>query len=156
MRLLQEGIGQSRMLALLNSTGMFALAPQTIPNPGLPDEAYAQLQATTATSGLFKTNLAELSVMEESCAEVRALRITSFGDLPLIVLSAGREETIASLSDAENQQRWEEWQELQSELVALSSDSMQIIAEQSGHMIQLDQPDLVIEAVREIVDGIQK
>jgi pimeloyl-ACP methyl ester carboxylesterase len=93
--------------------------------------------------------------MEESCAEVRALRITSFGNLPLIVLSAGREETIASLSDAENQQRWEAWQELQSELAALSSDGKQIIAEQSGHMIQLDQPDLVIDAIREMLDALR-
>ena len=155
-RLLQEGVRQFRMLALLSSTGIMALAPQNIPNPGLPDDAYAQLQATTATSGVFETDIAELSVMEESCAEVRALRITSFGNLPLIVLSAGREETIASLSDAENQQRWEGWQTQQSEQAALSSDSKQVIAEQSGHMIQLDQPDLVIDAIREIVDAIQK
>jgi pimeloyl-ACP methyl ester carboxylesterase len=155
-RLLQEGVGQFRMLALLSSTGIMALAPQNIPNPGLPDNAYAQFQATTATSGDFETNNAELKVMEESYAEVRALHITSFRNLPLIVLSAGREETIAFLSDAENQQRWEVWQALQSELVGLSSDSKQVIAEQSGHMIQLDQPDLVIDAIREIVDAIQK
>jgi pimeloyl-ACP methyl ester carboxylesterase len=155
-RLLQEGVGQFRMLALLSSTGIMALAPRNIPNPGLPDNAYAQFQATTATSGDFETNIAELKVMEESYAEVRALHITSFGNLPLIVLSAGREETIAFLSDAENQQRWEVWQALQSELVGLSSDSKQVIAEQSGHMIQLDQPDLVVDAIREVVDAIQK
>ena len=156
IRLLHEGIGQVRKLALLSSTGIMAFAPQNIPNPGLPDGAYAQLQATMATSGIFETDVAELGVMEESCAEVRALRITSFGDLPFIVLSAGREETIASLSDAENQQRWEVWQALQSELVALSSDSKQVIAKQSGHNIQLDQPDLVIDAIREMVDTIRK
>ena len=155
-RLLQEGLGQSRMLAILNSTGLMALAPQNIPNPGFPDEAYAQLQATSATSGIFKTNVAELNVMEESCAEVRALHITSFGNLPLTVLSAGREETIAFLSNTENQQRWEVWQALQSELVGLSSDSKQVIAKQSGHNMQLEQPNLVIDAIREIVDALRK
>ncbi|HSF83113.1 MAG TPA: alpha/beta hydrolase, partial [Anaerolineales bacterium] len=65
-RLLQEGVRQFRMLALLSSTGIMALAPQNIPNPGLPDDAYAQLQATTATGGDFETNIAELKVMEES------------------------------------------------------------------------------------------
>ena len=155
-RLLQEVLGQARMLAILSSTGLMALAPQNIPNPGVPDEAYTQLQATSATSGSFKTNVAELNVMEESCAEVRALHITSFGNLPLIVLSAGRDETIAFLSHAENQQRWEVWQGLQSELVALSSNSKQVIAEQSGHNIQLDQPDLVIDSVQEMVDRFQK
>ena len=155
-RLLQEGVRQVRMFALLSSTGIMALAPQNIPNPGLPHDAYAQLQATVATTRVFETDVAELSAMEVSFAEVHALRITSFGNLPLIVLSAGREETIYSLSDAENQQRWEAWQALQSELVALSSDSKQVIAEQSGHNIQLDQPDLVIDAIREMVDAIRK
>lgn len=154
-RLLQEAIGQVRSLTWLSSTGIMALAPQFIPNPGIPDDAYAQLQATTATSEVFETNAAELEAMETSLNEVLALRIISFGDLPLTVLSAGRKETVPSISDAENQQRWEEWQAFQSELVALSSDSRQIIAEQSGHNIQLDQPGLVIDTIREVVAAIQ-
>jgi pimeloyl-ACP methyl ester carboxylesterase len=152
----QNSAGQFRMFALLNSTGIMALAPQSIPNLGLPDDAYAQWQASLATTGYFKTTLAEINAQEESCAEVRAMKITSFGNMPLIVLSAGRPETIASLSDVGNQQRWEVWQALQSELAALSSEGKQIIAEQSGHMIQLDQPDLVVEAIREMVDEIRK
>ena len=155
-RLLQEGIRQVRMLALLRSTNVMALAPQFIPNPGIPDDAYAQLQATTATSEIFETNVAELEVMEASFNEVLALRIASFGDLPLIVLSAGLKETTPSLSDAENQQRLDEWQALQSELVTLSTNSKQIIAEQSGHNIQLDQPELVIESIREMLDALRK
>ena len=155
-RNLQEGVSQVRMLALLSSTGIMALAPQAIPNPGIPDDAYAQLQAITATSGIFKTTIAEFNVMEESFTEVRALRITSFGDLPLIVLSAGRFEVNPVLSDAENQQVREGWQAQQSEQAALSSDSKQVIAEQSGHNIQLDQPDLVVEAIQEIVDANRK
>lgn len=152
----QEAVGQFRMFALLSSTGMMALVPQTISNPGLPDEAYAQLQAITATTGIFERFLAEMNAVEESSAEVRALRITRLGDMPLIVLSAGYGDAIPSLSDAENQKIWKELQVEQSELAALSSHSKQIIAEQSGHFIQLDQPNLVIDAIREIVDAIRK
>jgi pimeloyl-ACP methyl ester carboxylesterase len=152
----QDSAGSFRMLALLNSTGIMALAPQSIPNRGLPDDAYAQYQASLATTGFFKTTIAELNAQAGHCAEVRALKITGFGDMPLIVLSAGREETIASLSDAGNQQRREVWQALQPELVGLSSDSKQVIAEQSGHMIQFDQPNLVIDAIREMLNAIQK
>lgn len=146
---------QFRFLALLNSTGIMALAPQSIPNPGLPDEAYAQYQAILATTGHFEMYLAEMNASEASSAEVRAMKITSFGDLPLIVHSAGRWDTISLLSDAENQTIWKELQMLQSELAALSSNSKQIIAEQSGHNIHLDQPDLVIDAIREMVAAIQ-
>jgi len=155
-KVIQDATGQFRMFALLSSTGMMALVPQTIPTPGLPENAYAQYQAVTATTGGFETFLAELNAGAESSAEVRALRITSFGDMPLIVLSAGYGDAMASLSDAENQQIWKELQIEQSELAALSSNGKHVIAEQSGHFIQLDQPDLVIDAIRDMVDAIRK
>jgi pimeloyl-ACP methyl ester carboxylesterase len=79
------------------------------------------------------------------------LNITSFGNLPLIVISPGHGDAVASFSDVENQQLWAAFQVQQSELVALSSASKQIIAEQSGHDVHFDQPDLVIDAIREIV-----
>ena len=151
----QEAVGQFRMITLLNSTGMLALAPQTISNPGLPADVFAQYQAISATTEGGETFLAEINAMEESSAEVRSLKITSFGNLPLIVLSAGRWDSISLLSDAENQKIWKELRVEQSELAVLSSESQQIIAEQSGHFIQLDQPDLVIDTIREMLDTIR-
>jgi pimeloyl-ACP methyl ester carboxylesterase len=152
----QDESKQFHMFSLLSSTGIMALAPQSIPNLGLPKDAYAQWQASLATSDYFKTTLAEINAQEDNCAEVRALKITSFGNMPLIVLSAGQPDTVISLSDAGNQQRWEVWQALQPALAALSSEGKQIIAEQSSHMIQLIQPDLVIESIQEMVDAIKK
>jgi len=152
----QDDAKQFRIFALLKSTGIMALAPQSIPNLGLPKDVYAQWQASLATSDYFKTTLAEINAQEDNCAEVRALKITSFGNMPLIVLSAGQPDTVTSLSDAGNQQRWEVWQALQPELAALSSEGKQIIAEQSSHMIQLEQPDLVIDAIQEMVNAIRK
>ena len=147
--------GQARMFELLSSTGLMALAPQNIPNPGIPDDAYAQYQAILATTGNIEMGTVEMNAIEESYTEVRDLHITSFGDTPLIVLSAGQAYAIPILTDAENKQAWEVWQEMQSELVALSSEGKQVIAEQSGHNIQLDQPDLVIDAIREILNAVQ-
>jgi len=152
----QDMNGQFRMLDLLSATGIMALLPQLIPNPDLPAEAYAQYQAILATTGYFKTAIAETNAIEDSCAEVRALHITGFGNMPLIVFSAGQEEVIPSLTDAENQQILKEILVEQSELAALSSDSKLINAEQSGHFIQKDQPDLVIGAIREMMDAIRK
>jgi pimeloyl-ACP methyl ester carboxylesterase len=148
--------GQLRMFALLSSTGIMALVPQYIPNPGLPEDAFAQYQAIMATTRGLETSTAEINAGEKSYAEMRALHMTSFGNIPLIVLSRGHWDVISLLSDADNQQSWEVWQEVQSELAALSPGAKQIIAEQSGHYIQLDQPDLVIEAIREIVDLTRK
>lgn len=47
------------------------------------------------------------------------------------------------------------WQEMQTVLLSLSSDSKQIIATESEHHIQLQQPELVIEAIREINEAVR-
>ena len=151
-----DAVQQFRMLGVLSSTGFMALAPQAIPNQEFPDEVFTRYKVAWATTGHLTTAAAEMSAMLESTAEVRALQITSFGSLPLSVLSAGLNFPIPYLSEAENQQYWEETRAMQSELAALSSMSKQTIVEQSGHHIQFDQPDLMIDAVREMVDAIKK
>ena len=152
----QEMTGQFHFLSFLSSCGMMALAPQTIQNPGYPEDAYAQYQAIVATTRGFEIFLAELNAAEVSSAEARALHMTDFGELPLIVLSAGHGQLIPSFTELENQQLWENLQIEQTELTALSSGGKQIIAEQSCHYIQYDQPDLVIDDIREMLDAIRK
>jgi pimeloyl-ACP methyl ester carboxylesterase len=147
---------QFRMLGRLSSTGFMALAPQAIPNQEFPDDVFAQYKVIWATTGFFNAAATEMSAMLESTAEVRALQITSFGDLPLSAISQGVYTPNPSLSDAENQQYWDEWQAMQSELSALSSNSIHTVAEQSGHHIQFDQPDLVINAIFEMVAALRK
>lgn len=153
---IQDRVQQFRMLSFLSSTGFMALAPQLIPNQGLPEDVFAQYKVNWATTGFFKTGAAEMDAMIASTAEVRALRITSLGNLPLSVISEGHYYPNPSLSNAENQQYWEEWQAMQSELVGLSSNGKQTIAEQSGHNIQHDQPDLVIDAIQEMVGALRE
>jgi len=87
-----------------------------------------------------------------SVAEVRAANWHS--DIPLIVLTRGsatfnpRDYAIPSLAPKFEQIRLE----LQKELVRRSSKGKQVIAEKSGHNIHRDQPDLVIEAIREVME----
>ena len=44
------------------------------------------------------------------------------------------------------------WQELQSELAGLSSNSTHIIASHAGHSIQREEPELVIDAIHKLVN----
>ncbi len=46
--------------------------------------------------------------------------------------------------------------QLHAKLLALSSNSKQTIAENSGHYVMIDRPDVVIEAIREVVDAARK
>ncbi|HEV2665986.1 MAG TPA: hypothetical protein VG324_13795 [Blastocatellia bacterium] len=45
----------------------------------------------------------------------------------------------------------EDRKRLQADLLTLSSNSKQIVAKKSGHHIQLDEPDLVIDAIQQVV-----
>jgi pimeloyl-ACP methyl ester carboxylesterase len=56
--------------------------------------------------------------------------------------------------DEEDMRRYEEtWRELQAELAAMSSRGRVMVAEGAEHMIHLDRPDLVVEAIREVVSA---
>jgi pimeloyl-ACP methyl ester carboxylesterase len=74
------------------------------------------------------------------------------GDIPLVVLTRGKREYPDT---EEGRQLDEDRKRLQADLLKLSRNSKQIIAQTSGHHIQLDDPELVIEAIRQVVDSAQ-
>ena len=73
------------------------------------------------------------------------------GDLPLIVLSAGQGRDRLSRDVAERLA--EVALQMHEELAALSTRGVRIIAEESGHGIPQEQPQLVVEAIRDVVNA---
>jgi len=47
------------------------------------------------------------------------------------------------------------WSELQADLLTLSGNSRQIIAHHAGHLIQVDEPQLVVDAIADVVRQVQ-
>jgi hypothetical protein len=47
------------------------------------------------------------------------------------------------------------WLPLQRDLASLVPDAQFVVAEESGHFVQVQQPDLVIEAIRQVVDAVR-
>ena len=47
------------------------------------------------------------------------------------------------------------WLPLQEDLAALVSDGRLVVAEQSGHSIQTEQAELVIDAIQQEVDAVR-
>jgi pimeloyl-ACP methyl ester carboxylesterase len=91
----------------------------------------------------------------------QAGKVGSLGDLPLIVLSSGAmyENIPATVVTAMGgpdvlHQVAQVHDEIQQELVSLSTAGKLIVAENSGHEIQWYQPDLVIDAIRSIVEQV--
>ena len=94
-------------------------------------------------------------VENEELAALRAQRTTTqypLGDLPLVVITRGLpEESGADAAALEREHRQDH-----ATIAALSQRGKQIIAERSGHHVQLDEPQLVVSAVREIVTAVRK
>ncbi|MCE7985009.1 MAG: alpha/beta hydrolase [Caldilinea sp. CFX5] len=142
---------QFRLLSRLNAFGLLALAPTQIPNRGLPAEELAQYRARLATSAYFAAAIAESEAFYTPVENTAATTPTELGDLPLIVLSRGQAMPLPGLPVVENEALEQSWRVMQRELVALSSNSQQWLAASSGHDIQLQQPALVIAAIRQLV-----
>jgi len=76
---------------------------------------------------------AEMSAFEESADQVRTSG--SLGDVPLVVLTAGAQDPSLALPGLPLDRFNQVHMELQTALLSLSSNSAQIVAEESGHHI---------------------
>jgi pimeloyl-ACP methyl ester carboxylesterase len=96
----------------------------------------------------------EMTSWEESFEQRRASPL-SLGDKPLIVLTAGAFQVPpdAGIPQEQKDSFLEARSEFQADLPLHSQNSERIIAEDSGHYIQLERPDLVIDAIRRVVEA---
>ncbi len=110
----------------------------------------AERRAAECNFHNVREGVAELKAISESAAQTAATG--PFGDLPLAVLSSDPDLPEPDLPEDLVKPTSAAWQQMQIELAHLSSRSTHTIAKNSGHYIQLDRPDVVIEAVRKVVD----
>jgi pimeloyl-ACP methyl ester carboxylesterase len=78
-----------------------------------------------------------------------------FGNLPLLVLSRDRMESVPWRSEDENRAGFEAWRAGHAALAARSSQGRLIVVPKSGHFIQKDRPEAVIDAVREVLAAVR-
>jgi pimeloyl-ACP methyl ester carboxylesterase len=110
----------------------------------------AAVRAVECNFHSVRESVAELKAISQSAAQTAS--IGSLGDMPLVVLSHDPDTPQPDLPEDLVKPANDAWQQMQEELAHLSSKGKQVIAKNSGHYIQLDRPDLVIEAVRSVVD----
>jgi pimeloyl-ACP methyl ester carboxylesterase len=102
------------------------------------EEAYFPLYVRP---GSFQATGKEYKELPASGAQAAAVK--SFGHLPLIVLTARGNDYPG----------WPEWQ---TELLQLSSNSQQLFAENSGHVIQDDEPEAAVAAILQMVRQVRE
>jgi pimeloyl-ACP methyl ester carboxylesterase len=151
-----------RLLGWLNSMGLLALfageGHGAWPTP-IPDPVRTQyLGVIYAGTKFFETSIKEAAAVQGNLAAVRAAKISTLGDIPLVVLSAGRSPIAAGHGiSAEDVERVNVvMAELPDELAALSPRGKRVVAEHSGHYIHVEQPELVITAIREVVEAARR
>ena len=112
--------------------------PGIAPSVPANEEAYYPLYIRPQS---FQTTTNESQGMPAAGAQAAAVK--SFGDLPLIVLTAR----------LNNNQGWQEWQ---TELLQLSSNSQHLFAENSGHNIQVEEPEAAVAAIIQMVHQVRE
>jgi pimeloyl-ACP methyl ester carboxylesterase len=95
-------------------------------------------RATSFRAAGYRAAADEIIHIRATVAEVRATRRQL--TIPVVVVTAGRG------TDAV-------WRDLQRDQVSLSSRGCQTIAEGAGHVVALEEPEAVVNAIRATVDA---
>ncbi len=109
----------------------------------------AEVRAAECNFHSARESVAELKSVSESAAQ--AASAGALGDLPLAVLSHDPDKPQPDLPEDLVKPTNDAWQQMQNELAQLSTRSTHVLAKNSGHYIQFDRPDLVVEAVRRVI-----
>ena len=116
--------------------------------PESPDEADTIKHLRTVPPASLPEKLDVL----KSAKQVRAVK--SLGDLPLVVLthSPTQQNLYPDVAPELAEKLEQMWQKLQDNLASLSSNSTHVIATTAGHSIQVDEPQLVIDAILKVIE----
>jgi pimeloyl-ACP methyl ester carboxylesterase len=106
-------------------------------------------RAADCNARASREQLAEMKAFRESAAETAAAG--SLGYLPVAVLSHDPDRPSSDLPPEIAKPTNEAWERMQEELAHLSTRGTQTIAKNSAHYIQIDRPDVVVDAVRNTV-----
>jgi pimeloyl-ACP methyl ester carboxylesterase len=109
----------------------------------------ANVRAAECNFHSERESLAELKSFPESAAQTASTAL--LGDLPLAVLSSDPNRPEPDLPEDLVEPTHKVWHQMQVELSHLSTRGSHTVAERSGYYIQLDRPDVVIEAVHQVL-----
>jgi len=129
-----------------------------LPNDFSPEIKKMHLAKLSSTKFIKAVSLEKASFHESlmQLKKVSAIYVNEpeLDDKPLRVITAGKNVFYDGVSD--DVKKWREdmgfvWRNLQKNLATKSSNSKQVIAQESGHMIPHDQPQIIVEAIKEMM-----
>jgi pimeloyl-ACP methyl ester carboxylesterase len=149
-------MGLMRSLALLGIPRLVARMRAPGALAALPDERRAAIVRDGFSRRTLATVHQELRALEKSAEEVRG-GDSSLGERPLIVITHGRAGPAAARLPAETAARIERLsQASQRHLAVLSNRSEIVVAGESGREVMIEQPDVVVGAIRTVVEAVRE
>jgi pimeloyl-ACP methyl ester carboxylesterase len=106
----------------------------------LPPESHPLVQALWCRPKCFEAMADHLRVLPEATASAETVR--SLGDIPVIVISSGDQPMDVRASHEE--------------LARLSTRGRVVLAAKSGHWVPYDEPELIVDAIRDIVEDVRR
>jgi pimeloyl-ACP methyl ester carboxylesterase len=149
--------GEVVALVLVDSMheDQFELFAPKFPPPSPNDSLALQQTRTFWTTGWRDPSSTSEGIdFPSSIAQGR--EIASLGDLPLRVLTAGAFHNQLLLPASQRSDLQQLWNELQTRFMQLSSNAEQIFFITSGHFMQREHPEVVIDAIRRLVAHIRQ
>jgi pimeloyl-ACP methyl ester carboxylesterase len=129
----------ARFVPLLSTIGVLRLFGVSFGQriESLPPSVRQFARATSFRAAGYQAAADEIIHVRESASEVRSSRRKL--TVPVLVITAGRGAD-------------ENWRQLQRDQASLSERGCLMIAEQSGHVVPIDQPELIVDAIRIVVE----
>lgn len=157
-REVERSVKAMRYLAVIGRFGLVRALSRSLlkrfPSVRTPEDK-AVFRASLLGSAYFQTVAAESQAMLDNGP---AERLESLGDRPLVVIKAGSRP--ARLPAGMTAEQWRElrkpWDAIQEELVCLSTRGRLVVADKSLHTVQVEQPEVVVEAIREVVEAASR
>jgi Predicted hydrolases or acyltransferases (alpha/beta hydrolase superfamily) len=111
-----------------------------------PEDIRPELMHILSTANLYKTYRRESLGFAASGGQVEQAGLVP--EVPLVVITRGKR---VWPDDPYGDALEREWQRMQKELVGMTASGRQVIAERSGHMVHLEQPELVADSILSVL-----
>jgi pimeloyl-ACP methyl ester carboxylesterase len=145
----QENLDNLMRKYYLAQFGWLRLSGAQLPYARAPlsPEDKRRLAAFFLKSHTYRTLVDEGIGLEQDMA--RGTVPPKLGDMPLIVIAEGAPRDPYMIENLAK------WHELQGELAKLSTQGKLVIAEKSAHFVHRTEPELILNAVKQVVDAVR-
>ncbi len=153
---METGMGMMKAASALSWTGIPRLVAAHTQNQTFPVQA--KLADDAYLSRSLASALQELDALDATFAAAGQLR--QLGDRPVVVLTAMKPYPAAvlkamQLTSEQGRRIQAAWKDMQDEEASWSHHSRHELVPDATHYIQFDRPDVVIAAVREVVNDVR-